>query len=196
MPYSNAIPQPGDLLSQSRADLLENFAQIQTWIAINHGIFAAADEGKHKHVSFPEQGADPATAVNEMALYTKVSGGISALFLRNENNGDVRDLTSKAIAGAAGTFSGTTLLPSGIRLCYGQGTFTAGVRDSAIVFSSGGFGATCYSVTGSAASLGTGDHKDYVFGCVAITAAGFTARRVEAAYVGTGLTFSYLAIGI
>ena len=118
MPYSNAIPQPGDLLSQSQADILANFAAIQTWIAVNHGIFGAADDGKHKWVSLPNQGADVVTVAHEKAIYAKQSAlsGVAELFIRNESSGTITEFTSSTQA-----VSGYTRLPSGILIKWGTG---------------------------------------------------------------------------
>ena len=121
MAYNNAIPGANDLLSQSQSDILQNFAAIQTFIAVNHETFGDANEGKHKFVSLPEQVAAPTTAVNEIALYTKEVGIVAALFLRHEDDGTEVDITTavKAVAG-------TCTLPSGIIIKWGSG-----VADSA-----------------------------------------------------------------
>jgi len=116
MAYNNAIPAAGDLLSQSQADIQDNFAALKTLIDVNHGTFAAADEGKHKHITLPEQGADPTTLANEKAMYAKQSAlsGVSELFIRNESDGTVTEFTSSTQAA-----SGYTRLPSGILLKWG-----------------------------------------------------------------------------
>jgi microcystin-dependent protein len=50
-------------------------------------------KGQHDHVTLNEQGADRATAVNEMALYCKNVGSVPELFYRPENNGTAVQLT-------------------------------------------------------------------------------------------------------
>jgi len=122
MPYQENKPQATDLLSQSQSDIQQNFAALKTLIDVNHDTFAAADEGKHKHVTFPEQTADPATAADEVAVYSKLSAlsGNSELFVRNENNGTVVEFTS---SGQAAT--GWTRLPSGILMKWGTGNVNA-----------------------------------------------------------------------
>lgn len=122
MAYQENKPQAADLLSQSQSDIQQNFAELKTLIDINHGTFAAADEGKHKYVTFPEQAADPTTAADEVAVYSKLStlSAQSELFLRNENNGTVVEFTS---SGQAAT--GWTRFPSGILLKWGTGNVNA-----------------------------------------------------------------------
>lgn len=94
MAYNSNIPQPNDELKDSQADILENFTQIKNLIDVNHETFGSANEGKHKFVQFPE-GAAPATAVDEGALY--VAPGVqsleSELIFRRENNGPFIILT-------------------------------------------------------------------------------------------------------
>jgi len=136
MAYSNTIPAAGDLLSQSQADILGNFAAIQTLIEVNHATFADADEGKHKHVSFPEQGADVTVAANEKAIYAKQSAlsGVAELFIRNESDGTVTEFTS-----STQNANGWTRLPSGILIKWGTSSVAANTSanvnfDSTIAF--------------------------------------------------------------
>ena len=155
MAYSNSIPAANDLLSQSQADLQQNFAAIQTLIEVNHATFADADEGKHKFVSFPEQGADVTVAANEKAIYAKQSAlsGVAELFIRNESDGTVTEFTS-----SGQTANGWTRLPSGIMIKWGTSTVGANASanvnfDATIPFT------TVYNILvtrqGSAGSSGT-----------------------------------------
>jgi len=102
MAYLNNIPQPTDILSNSQAQLLENFAQLESQFSIDHdSLLAAGATGKHLKLTLPEQAVDPTTAVNEGAVYTKDSGTQTELYYREENNGDVIQLTSN---GASNSF--------------------------------------------------------------------------------------------
>lgn len=119
MAYNSNIPLPTDLISQSQPQLLANFQAINTLLDVNHYTFnsAGATDGKHKYVSMPEQLADPATAVNELAIYSK-EGAISTvaeLFLRRENNG-----TAYAFTESGQNVIGWTRLPSGILIKWGN----------------------------------------------------------------------------
>lgn len=123
MPYNQNIPQATDQLKNSQSQILANFQAIKTLIDVNHGTFSAADQGKHKWVTLPQQGAAPATAASEMALYTKSSGGVPTPFIRQQSNGTEYSL----IATNAGTYTlGYTLLPGNIKMLWGRSITPAG----------------------------------------------------------------------
>ena len=94
MPYNENIPQASDIPDTTQPQLLANFQAIKTLIDVNHGTFSAADQGKHRFATFPEQGTSPATAVNEVALFSRQSAftGVAELCLRKENNGAVNEI--------------------------------------------------------------------------------------------------------
>ena len=76
MAYLPNIPQGGDRPSQSRAQIEENFSQlnIQFGSAGDHIPFdAPANNGKHNKSTYVQQAADPNTAANEAAVYTKTT---------------------------------------------------------------------------------------------------------------------------
>lgn len=137
MTYRPNIPLSSDIPSQSQGQILTNFQQLNSIFALNHVTYddaATANRGKHTYVTMVEQGSDPATATDEMALYTKAVAAVSQLFLRRENNGSVLQLTNVPISGVAngGTAGGTIFfldLPEGLRIYSGQ---------SATIPSSGG----------------------------------------------------------
>lgn len=123
MAYNPAIPQANDRIRDSQPQILENFTVINRAWEINHVSFDDADEGKHAWVTFPIQAADPATLVNEVAVYSKNSAlsGNPELFLRRENNGTFYEFTTALQAA-----EGWTRLASGILLKWGTivgGTF-------------------------------------------------------------------------
>jgi len=126
MAYNQNIPQPTDLLAISQADLLNNFIALQTLIDVNHVDFASGDEGKHKFVTMPVQGAAPAFAGGEVGLYNKLPAapfpltGQNELFI-NKSNGTNIPFTASAQASP-----GWTYLPSGILIKWGSGTATPG----------------------------------------------------------------------
>lgn len=193
MPYNQNIPQANDALNNSQLDILNNYIAIQTFLDVNHNIFGDPNEGKHKWVSFPEQGAGPATAVNETAVYAKQSTltNVAELFVRKENNGAEIEFTSSLQAA-----NGWTRLPSGILLKWGSaaanGTFAYlfPVAATIPVF------ALIYSLHLSALTGGVVD-PDAAITPLTSTAIGFAAygsrRTVVAAQ---NVPFTYLAIGI
>lgn len=78
MVYKNNIPQPGDSpATDSQADLLENFAQLNTQFAIDHIAFnAGAGNGEHKFVTLNDVQADPGPVevFPKGSIYTKELG--------------------------------------------------------------------------------------------------------------------------
>lgn len=132
MAYQQNIPQASQRLKDSQADLLGNFQAIKQLIDVNHDTFGSASEGKHKFVSFPDQGSSPTVAADEIALFGRLStlSNASELCVRKESNGAVYEFTS-----AGATSNGWARLPSGILLKWGSGTATG--LSGAISFPSG-----------------------------------------------------------
>lgn len=89
MPYLPLIPLPGDKKKISQADIKNNFTLLEdTYNGINEKIV------------LKEQAVKPTLAANQMALYTKEIGAISAMFLEKEDGTEVDFTTSiKSIAG-------------------------------------------------------------------------------------------------
>lgn len=131
MVYQPNIPQPTDLLSTSQSDILNNFSALQTLIDVNHVDFNSADQGKHKWVTFPSQGATPPAgsgfAPTELGLYNAVYAltAHQELYVNKTNQATVVQVPSTASilssnsAPAQNSF-GWTLLPSGIVLRWGN----------------------------------------------------------------------------
>jgi len=133
MTFNPAIPQPNDLLSISQGDLLTNFSQTNTIFAVNHYEFnhaTVADRGKHKFCSFPEQAADPSTAANEIALYTKDNGGATSLYYREESDGDVHIL----VGGGSIADDGYIWLGSGLLMQWGHVPFAPAAVTKTVTF--------------------------------------------------------------
>lgn len=127
MAYQNNIPTGSQRLKDSQQDLLDNFAAIQTLVAVNHGTFGAADEGKHKWVAFPLQGSAPSFSAGEEGLYNQLFATTSKneLYVHKQTNAGTADIPytasilSTVTAPAAGS-AGWTYLPSGIILRWEQ----------------------------------------------------------------------------
>ena len=131
MAYQANIPQPNNLLSQSQDDILNNFQAIQTLIGINHVNFGAADQGKHKWLSLPEQAATPpagsAFGATELGLYNAVYGFTAKdeLYINKTNQTTVvqvpmtASILSTNSAPAAGA-QGWSYLPSGLIIKWGN----------------------------------------------------------------------------
>lgn len=188
MAYNPDIPAPTDVKSQSQADIKENFTQIKTVVDINHVTFGDADQGKHKYVTLPEQGAAPSTAANEIALYTKEIGGVSALFLRHEGDGTEVDITTATKAAA-----GYCKLPCGIMLIWGSGNMAGGTKTQAQGFVTN-FSTSCLNVQVTATSDPSGDAEDGIFRAGGFAVNQFTVGRMNSKY-GTACSYNFLAIG-
>jgi hypothetical protein len=154
MVFKNSIPQPGDSpATDSQADLLENFAQLNTQYgtAGDHVAWtAAADNGMHKQVSLNNVIADPNLPDPQVSLYTKTVTGDSELFFEKFDNGtalnEVRQMTNTITANLVnpGTAGGSLYrldLPTGVTIYMGQtngnGTVTFPVAYTVIYTSVG-----------------------------------------------------------
>jgi hypothetical protein len=187
MTYSPTIPGPNDLLSQSQADIQTNFNQANLIMGINHVNFdnslpagsLPADRGKHTFVTLIEQAANPATALNEIAIYCRDLGGISTQYLRKENNGTVIQISGPDPVAAV---AGQTFLPGGIIMKWG--TAVVNVAGTAIAFPVA-FPAACFSITVTSVSNTSRGHS-----VNNVNAAGFTAYAEN-----NGTTMYWTAIG-
>lgn len=125
MTFQPTIPNPADYLAQSQIDLRNNFNLLNTYFSLNHiALNAGSDNGKHTYVTYVEQGADPVTAANEMAVYSKDVAGSTRLFKRNESNGAVTQI-SDVTPTALGTLNAVRDM-SGLIHTWGEVTFAAG----------------------------------------------------------------------
>jgi|GEM_PF-6423303 len=111
----------------TQAPIRQNLATIKTAWDTNHYALGdgVANDGKHKIIQLPEQGADPGTAVNEGTVYTKegATSSVTELFFQRENGGSAIPMTE---AGKAAI--GWTYLPSGLLVKWGSNSFT-GAQD-------------------------------------------------------------------
>jgi hypothetical protein len=135
MTFNPDIPQSTDDISQSQGEILTNFDQLNKIFGSNAGALQVGDHiafndattanrGKHAKARLIEQAADPATAANERALYTKDVGGATELFTRDEASGTPRQMTNlpRISPGNTGTAGGTLTYidtPFYIRMIWG-----------------------------------------------------------------------------
>jgi len=198
MPYDETIPQAGDLLSQSQAELLENFAQIKTLIDINHQTFGHADQGKHLQTTFPVRAADPVTAANEVALYCKDNGaGAASLFFKPENQGI--GATEYDFTTATQAVTGECTLPSGIALKWGTATIAVGHNSIAVAWAPADHFPTAILrvlLTPNTTFAGLGTVESQIVSAATKLVSGFTVYRSQhAPYQTDAVSFDYLAIG-
>jgi len=103
--YKDNIPQANDFLSKSQLEMLANHQEIQdAWGRIedaNIGDHISLSEpevikrGGHKKTTLIEQGADPSTGADEIALYSKETDSLAEIHYRQESDGSTYQLTSK-----------------------------------------------------------------------------------------------------
>lgn len=200
MAYNQNIPQPTNRLKDSQADLLANFQAIKQLVDVNHATFGDVNEGKHKFVTMPEQGASPTTAINEMALFTRQSAlsSVAELVIRRENNGPAVEFTSSTQA-----TNGWTRLPSGILIKWGTASITSRNSLETIIFPVAGtipvftavFTVQALQTFGAGPSLGQLN--------TAVSAGNFTTVNFQVFARAIGLpggtpavSITYVAIGI
>jgi len=121
MAYLNTIPVADDLLSLSQAQILENFAQLETQFSVDHdSLLPAGATGSHVQVTLPEfaVAADPTPGADEGMVYTKDSGTQPELYYREESAGDIVQLTE---AGYTNTFVKAFVYFNGAGVVQGTG---------------------------------------------------------------------------
>lgn len=116
MAYLNNIPGAAQRISDTQPLIQGNFAAIQTFLDVNHVTFGAADEGKHKWITQPQQVAAPANfSANEMGLFVlnNAMTAQSEMYLRRAPSTDL-PFTAKKV-----NTTGWSYLPSGILIKWG-----------------------------------------------------------------------------
>lgn len=193
--YNSLIPQATDKPKDSQSQLLANFGGIKTLVDINHVTFDDPDEGKHKFVTFPRQGAAPATAATDFAVYSKLStlGALETeLFVRRQNSGTEYEFTS-----SLQTNDGWTRLPSGILIKWGRSsgsglaTYTWPVAATIPVFS------TCFNVQVSTedGTIGDGNKMATLRVFTALDVSLYCGQRTVASSP-TSVTYTVFAVGV
>lgn len=193
MAYNNAIPNATDRLKDSQSQLKDNFAAIFSILGVNHADFNTANQGKHNFVSMPEQGAAPTTLANEMALYTKDVSGVSQMFIRREGNGTEINFTSATLSP-----NGTTILPSGLILHWGQFVSGGGATaNTSVAFSfSTPFPSNCFSCVISTVTAGDNPDGQFLAFLSSFNDAGGSIFWRRLVGLGSAVPrFGYFAIG-
>lgn len=116
MAYQPNIPLATDRLKDSQADIQGNFQELNTYLNVNHtAIDGTADQGKHKFVTMPIQGAAPGTLANELAMYTKLSAftGQNEVFIQRSDSGPEIQVTGATSIGSLNSQDGVGYLPLG-----------------------------------------------------------------------------------
>ncbi len=79
--FDPTTPGNSDLISNYPANERAERQKLEDWVNFDH--FEA--DGKHRAARFKELAGDPTVIANEIALYSKLVGGQSELFIKDEN---------------------------------------------------------------------------------------------------------------
>lgn len=121
MTFTPGIPASGQSLGSSRTQVLNNFAVLRSTLAANHIDVNNTGAGKHNLSDYVVQATSPATATNEIALYSRSyqvgpAPLIPELFIQKENQlaGAADIVMSRLDVPPVRAFTGNTFLPGGI----------------------------------------------------------------------------------
>ncbi len=121
MTFQRDIPQPGDLISVSQDNLLQNFQAISDSYEVNHVLFNLAGTGKHKFVEMPTQTSDPAGAASEITIFSRTltlpSTGEVDLWYKRNAEGTAFQLTG---TNPTKDTKGSTFLPGGLLMQWNK----------------------------------------------------------------------------
>lgn len=129
MAYQNDIPKATDRLKDSQSDIQDNFAELETYLEINHVEFGNANQGKHKWVTFPAQTVAPTFASGEEGLYNlpfnNNTSVLNELFVHKQTSTGTSDIPFTASilsqnATPASLAAGWSYLPSGLLVKWGS----------------------------------------------------------------------------
>lgn len=126
MTYNPSIPQPTDTLSASQPQLLINFGQANTIMAIDHLNFThstVGDRGKHKKVTLTRQLVDYVADPSESIMYQKDNGGIACVYYSRTGAPSYLLIGKTYPTNAA---AGCTHLPGGIVIQWGTANVPPG----------------------------------------------------------------------
>ena len=105
--YNPFIPQATDQVSQSQAQILDNFTALEPF--------------GNGYAQLAELTVDPTLAANQVGLYAKHVGTKPALFIKNGTTSSVYDFTTATLSAG-----GQTRLPSGVLFKWGNATTGVG----------------------------------------------------------------------
>ncbi len=201
----NDTPQATDPINQTQAPIRTNFQNIRALLGVNHVDFADADNGKHKFVTFPVQGAAPVFLAGEVGLYNKAAvapfGTFNELFIHKLTTAGTATADIPFTASILSTSNplpvsganGWTYLPSGIIMQWGS----FGVNDTSNEFGVNAFPIAfpnqCLQVTVSAFNSGNVTAVPIIF-VQSFTQAGFTLAT-RSGNSGNTSSCRYIAIG-
>ena len=147
----NDVPKSGQTLNQTRSPIENNFLGIDASFSVDHEAMtvptASGDAGKHKKVTFTQQGSDATTGATELALYTKAVSSDPHLFVRKKSNGTAVDLTLVTDGSASAVVTKTFTMPNYLvtKVGYTTGSKLVIDTETTVTFPAS-FTTTCHSV--------------------------------------------------
>lgn len=124
MVYTLGFPTVGQSLGNSRVDVLNNWQAIYDTIQQNHIPLNTVGQGKHQAIQIVASSA-PATAANEIGLFSNSVSGSMRLVMRQASSGNSVVLSGDNPTLGASSFS--TFLPGSFRI---EGTSITGSSGS------------------------------------------------------------------
>ena len=123
MTFTPDLPLATDLISVSQGNLRTNNNVIGDTFLLSQTAGGAQAMAVHR---MSESGADPTTAANVAAIYTKDAGGSfgTELYWRRESNGSVIRMSSGTPTFNGGANRGVSFLPGGFLIQWGISTNT------------------------------------------------------------------------
>ena len=148
MTFNPNIPQSTDKPSQSQAQILTNFQQLNYVFSYDHVTFdaaASADRGKHYQVTYTQVGAPPSALSSNLIMFNQEVNSDSELFFVKDALSTVVQLTNGLPSVGS---SGSTFLPglAGSPLTLNWGSFTSSTPGSVSVTFNKAFSTSCYGV--------------------------------------------------
>lgn len=123
------IPNAGDKLKISQGQIQTNFSDLKNTFDVNHVALTGlgGDEGKHKFLQMPDQGAAPAVGATEYTLYSALFAAANnqrALFAQRGGSTDKVPFTAGTLPSGIFTTSAINfaLLGSGLMIKFGVQT--------------------------------------------------------------------------
>ncbi len=185
MAYNANIPNANDKVSQSQAQIKENFTLLGPLL----------NTGTNAVVRLPVQPSAPTTGASTLSLYSKSVSGTPQLFMRQQSNGAEFDFTSSLKA-----VTGWTRLPSGILMKWGTETGVPINSSSAWTFPTPGGTPAFTSIFSVQLTTGPSTNVDHNQTVIlnSFTTLGFNifVRQLTGAVLGNTSTIYYFAIGI
>lgn len=192
MTYNPNIPQATDLISNSQAQILANFGQLNTQFGVDHQAFNTGSgngDGTHKKITFDNAPTEPTPAGTVSNIFPLLVGSNQELFFKNastEYNGAGKvQLTGPSLLAT----NGYVTLSNALIVQWGTGTWTGSATAVTINFPIA-FPAHAWGV--QMMQIGSGFNN--ILNATSLVLASFVATRAVGA-TGTNQSFYWLAIG-